>query len=78
MKKFIGSCLGHLGQGNGFPQVFPPPSSDQKCLAASTHTQGKAKPLLGLWNLWTTFLEHFFLLLFKAVVPPLFSSIEYQ
>lgn len=77
MKKFIGSCLGHLGQGNGFPQVFPPPSSDQKCLAASTHTQGKAKPLLE-WNLWTTFLEHFFLLLFKAVVPPLFSSIEYQ
>ena len=70
METFISSCLDQLGQDNGSSKVSPSPSSDQNGLSAHIHIQGKAKPLLGLWNLWTSLLEHFFLLLFKANVPP--------
>lgn len=49
-KKCVSGYIGCLGQNNGLSQVGPS-ASDQNGLCTSTHTQGKAEPLCGLWDL---------------------------
>lgn len=73
-KKFISSSTGHLGQNTELSKIGTPTTFDQNGLSARTHTQGKAKCFLSLWDYVVyglVLLQHFFLLFFKANVPHL-------
>lgn len=68
-KKFISSSKGHLGQNTELSKIGTPTTFDQNGLSASTHTQGKAKRFLSLWDLcclWTGFAT--------ALLPTIFQG----